>query len=472
MKLTNLIVEGFKRIVAVNINLGEYITELTGDNEQGKSSTIDAMWLLFDGKRVAPSEIIRKGAERCLIRGRLGDLTIERTFRRTRKGDITDSLRIERAGEAFPPTETQLRDMIGEHQLDPGDFLKLKPSEKFDALQMFVPNVDFRAIDNLQRADYNRRADVNRMAKEARAAAAMIQVNEDERPLESPDESALVQQLQAAGIINADIERERAVRASAQELLATLEQRILSTGEELERVQERAYQVCAKEVARLTDQIENLHQQIKQTQTACEDTIRMETERCNQQLNKMDREKTLLQGKLDSLAEIEMPVDTAAIAAEIQEARKINQAFERAAQKKRYITIAEMHERESEEITHRRDSREKAKQEAIAAADLPVEGLSFENGEVFLDGLPFEQASTARKIRVGVSIAVKRNPKLRLIWIRDASLFDQHSYQLVAELAKEFDCQIVLETVRKIGSDAIVIENGMVKQEAREEETA
>ena len=83
---------------------------------------------------------------------------------------------------------------------------------------------------------------------------------------------------------------------------------------------------------------------------------------------------------------------------------------------------------------------------------------------MLLNGVPFEQASTALKLKCGVAIAVAKNPKLRLVWIRDASLLDDKSYGQVEQLAKEFDAQLLLETVRPIGSDAIVLEDGQLKK--------
>ncbi len=73
MKVTDLVVENFKRIVAVAVKLNEHVTEISGENEAGKTSTIDALWVLLKGKRVAPAEPIRKGDEVCRIQGRIGE---------------------------------------------------------------------------------------------------------------------------------------------------------------------------------------------------------------------------------------------------------------------------------------------------------------------------------------------------------------------------------------------------------------
>jgi len=69
----------------------------------------------------------------------------------------------------------------------------------------------------------------------------------------------------------------------------------------------------------------------------------------------------------------------------------------------------------------------------------------------------------AEKLTVALAYTVKRNPDLRLAWIRDASLLDDEAFACVERLAEEFDCDVLLETVRPIGKNAVVLEDGRVK---------
>ena len=106
-----------------------------------------------------------------------------------------------------------MRSLIGDHMLDPGDFISLNSDGKFDVFRSFVPNVDFKAITNQNRQDYERRTDVNRMAKESRAAAHMIVVPEGTGTA-LIDKGDLVKQLQQAET-NTGIERRKANRETA-----------------------------------------------------------------------------------------------------------------------------------------------------------------------------------------------------------------------------------------------------------------
>jgi ABC-type lipoprotein export system ATPase subunit len=462
MKLTELQVDNFCKITALNIALGGHVTEISGSNGAGKSSTLNSIWVLLKGKKVAPAEPIRKGAERCRIRGRIGEYMVTRTFKRTKTDELTTELRIERGNESMPPTEAFMRSLIGDHMLDPGDFINLSSDQKFDVFRSFVPSVDFKLITNQNRQDYDRRTDVNRQAKEARAAAHMISVPEG-TPTAQIDRAQLIVELQEAGDANALTERRRANREKVVAQIAQLKATHSSANERFEVYATERQATCKVRLDELLAEMERIKAAIEATERAEREEI-LERSRviAVEAVNALD-EADGLQAKLDEAGPLPEPADTQAIAMKIREADAANENVVKLQTREKHEKTADSYDDESVEITARMEAREKAKQDAIAAAQLPVAGITFGDGEVFLDGVPFDQASTAQKFRVGVAIAVAKNPTLRLVWVRDASLLDDKTYEQITKLAQEFDAQILLETVRAIGKDAIVLEDGHVK---------
>lgn len=471
MRVTEVSVENFKRIVSVNVKLRPGVTEISGNNGEGKTSFIDAVWVLLKGKKVAPAEPIRKGAERCRIRGRIGEYLVTRIFKRAKAGEVTTELRIERDDQSMPPTENFMRSLIGDHMLDPGDFISLSSDAKFDVFRSFVPGVDFKVIANQNRQDYERRTDVNRMAKESRAAAHMINVPEG-TPEASIDKAALVQQLQEAGDTNAATERRRANRENVVAQIAKHREFHAAAGERIDAYVTDRRELAAKRIAELEQEIVRLQASIERAKADGANDIFRESDNIKMEADAALKVADELQAKLDAAGPLPEPIDTQALAQTIAQAELANEAIVKRQTRDKHVKVAERYEGEANELTARMDAREKAKQEAIAAAKIPVPGITFGDGEVLLDGVPFEQASTAQKFRVGVAIAVAKNPTLRLVWVRDASLLDDHSYELIAKLAAEFDCQILLETVRAIGKDAIVLEDGHLRETAAAVETA
>jgi hypothetical protein len=60
-------------------------------------------------------------------------------------------------------------------------------------------------------------------------------------------------------------------------------------------------------------------------------------------------------------------------------------------------------------------------------------------------------------------MAIAKNPKLKVILVRDGSLLDHDSLKLVAERAAETDVQVWMERVTEGGPGGFVIEDGKLK---------
>jgi len=106
---------------------------------------------------------------------------------------------------------------------------------------------------------------------------------------------------------------------------------------------------------------------------------------------------------------------------------------------------------------------EEEKAAKIAAAKMPVPGLSFGDGMVVLNGVPFDQASDAEQLRTSIAIAMALNPKLRVIRVRDGSLLDEESMKLLEQMADSKDYQVWIERVDGSGKVGFVLEDGLVK---------
>ena len=97
----------------------------------------------------------------------------------------------------------------------------------------------------------------------------------------------------------------------------------------------------------------------------------------------------------------------------------------------------------------------------LQAAPMPIPGLSISDESVLFNGVPFSQASGAERLRVSLAIVMAANPELRVCYIKDGSLLDDDSLQLVREMAAEHDYQVWLEMVGD-HHDGIVIEDGAI----------
>jgi hypothetical protein len=126
------------------------------------------------------------------------------------------------------------------------------------------------------------------------------------------------------------------------------------------------------------------------------------------------------------------------------------------------IAAAEAKKKESAALTAKLEALQKAKLERIAAAKMPVEGLGFGEDGITLNGLPFDQAGGAERLRVSLAMGLALNPALKVLLIRDGSLIGPKQMAIVAEMAAKADAQVWVEIVDASKTVGIVIEDGRV----------
>ena len=225
MHIVELRAENIKRISAVHIKPEGPVVEITGKNEQGKSSVLDSIWLALGGAEVIPQEPIRKGEEEASVSLDLGEIKVTRKFRRKEDGFST-SLAVETPDGMRPKSpQTMLNELVGRFTLDPLAFSRMKAGEQFDAMKALVPGFDFDQSLADDRADYEKRTAVNRKAKEYRAAAEAIRA----QPAQPVDETPFLEDLARAGDHNAGITERKQRREQAAEQAAAKRRRSLAS---------------------------------------------------------------------------------------------------------------------------------------------------------------------------------------------------------------------------------------------------
>jgi hypothetical protein len=459
MKIVSLTAENVKRLQAVFIKPNGNLVEITGKNGQGKTSVLDAIWWAIAGTANIQSQPIRTGEQRAIIKLDLGEIIVTRTITRKDEKDYTSSLSVRGAdGSSFKGAQGVLDGLAGALAFDPLAFSRMKPKDQFDELRAFVPGIDFDKVDAQNRGDYERRTEASRVAREARAAANMITIPAD-TPEEPIDEAALTTELKAAGTLNADVERRKGLRAQAvkdvEGYRAKAEEIIDSIDGDIAAIDLR----FENQIAELQRQIEAAKQKwnaergdlrVKRTAEAAAATA----------------EATALQERLNAAEALPEIVDVDAIEKRLNDARTINANVERSRLRTLHLATATKYENEAKALTESIDARNQAKRDAIAKAKMPVPGLDFGDGVVLLNGVPFEQASDAERLRASVAIAMAANPKLRVIRIRDGSLLDEDAMKLLEEMANLHDMQVWIERVDSSGAVGFVLEDGHVRDTA------
>lgn len=476
MKIINLVAENFKRISVVEITPTGNMVRIAGKNGSGKTSVLDAMWAAIGGKDHIQSQPIQRGKDHAKIVLNLGEMIVTRTFRRGKDGkeDTTD-VRVENA-EGFRPSSPQklLDTLVSKVSFDPMAFLRAKPAEQFAALRAFVPDFDFAAADKANKADFAERQDVNRSLKAMRTAAEAVVVPSG-LPNEPTHETALIEALGAAGTHNGLIETRRERRANTEAQVGELRENARVTREGIVDALVAVGATYNKTKASLQDEVADaerrlsmLRQRLTDCDTALEEAVAAEGKRLMDLAASMEGHADRLREQIDTAAPLPETIDVAAIQTQLAEARRVNDGIKARNERDGMVAKAEALETRSKGLTDAMEARDKAKDEAIKAAALPVDGLGFGEDCITLDGLPFDQASDAQQLRTSVAIAMAGNPKLRVIRIRDGSLLDDDGMTALAEMADRYDCQVWIEVVDSAGKIGFVLEDGAIKPQAQE----
>lgn len=407
MKILQLTAENVKKLKVVDITPDADVVQITGKNGSGKTSVLDSIWWALGGTKEIQAVPIRKGQESARIKLDLGEIIVTRRF--TDKGS---TLAVENAeGARFPSPQKMLDDLIGELSFDPLAFATMEQAAQYGELKRIAKiEADLDALDAENRLDYEARTMRNREEKEYRTRAEGFEFKFEamDRPV---DVNALVAELSDAAQRNADID------ARAQRRLDTAEL-VKATNEEIAELEAK--------VARLRSQVSDWQQ------------------------------------KLDAAEPLPQKVVVDDLRARIADAQARNAEFNLRAERAKLLAHAKVALEASEALTARMGERSKAKEEAIAAARMPIEGLSLADGRVLLNGIPFDQASSAEQLRTSVAIAMAANPKLKVIRIKDGSLLDEDGLAIIEGMAKGNGYQVWIERVDSSGKIGIVMEDGAV----------
>lgn len=421
MKILELRSSNVKRLKVVEIKPRSPLVRVAGRNGAGKSSTLDSILYALAGTSELPAQPIRRGEASARIELDLGDLVVTR-----RITDSGSTLTVTtKDGADVSKGQTKLNGLLGDISLDPLEFSRQKPKEQFETLRKVVDvDVDFEMFDGLQDADFRRRAEANKEAKSLRAQMETQKPFPANLPSEPIPTGPIVDRIAQAGEINAGIERKREARAA------------------MERKRESLIDDGAKAMARAHD-------------------LRRQADFEDERAQRCGKEAEEIRAKLASYEPLPSPVDPAEAKAELARAEATNREVERKARRDELAAKAEEKEAEAKKYTDRMATREAAKQATIAAAKMPIEGIGFGDGQVLLNGLPFEQASSAEQLRASCAIAMAANPKIRVLLVRDGSLLDDDGMRILEEMAAANDFQIWIETVGRCET-AFVIEGGEV----------
>ncbi len=422
MKIIELQAENVKRIRAVAIRPDGNVVTISGENGQGKSSVLDSIMYALGGAATHAPEVIRRGEEKAQVVVDLGDIIVKRRW--TQGGT---SLTVEsKDGTVHKSPQGMLDKLVGALSFDPMAFLRLDPKKQADTLKELV-GVDTSLIETAHTALFDKRTGVTAKGKELRARFDQMPVPAADVPEQPVSVDQLLNEQAQLQVAKAENEK---VRQAARD--AT------TKADNAKTEKSRA----AEAVATLSRQLENAREAFAGWETT------------------FDRLAGEAHAQREAAGKLVDP-DVAEVVRKISRADATNQAVR--VKKERAALEVELKTKrtEKEDLDKKLEQLDSDKRKLLRDAKFPVPGLAFTADGLTLNEIPLEQASSAERLRVSLAMGLALNPKLKVVLIRDGSLLDKKSLQMVAEMAAAADAQVWLEMVGA-GGVGVVIEDGHV----------
>ena len=441
MHILELIAENYKRLRVVEITPKGRVVQITGKNGQGKTSVLDAIWGALVGSKAIAEKPVRAGALKARIRMKIGELIVTRVI----SPNGTHTLTVETAkGVKVASPQKMLDELLGELSFDPLAFIGMKPKEQAETLRQVAKiEIDVDAMNAESAKDYEERTIVNRDIKRLEGEVAAITV-QDNLPKVKVDDAAIIEKLNSA---NASNQTAQAQFKAKQELGAQA------------GVAKNAVEDHRNFIEDQRRKVEDLEAQLKVAKDAV-----TAAELALPNLEATAAEK---QAEYEAAPAGEL-IDVAALTQQLQEAQLTNREIDKRTRRESLELQLAGKKRESETLTRAIEQREEEKAAALAAAKLPVEGLTFDENRAAYKGIPLDQLGEAEQIRISTAIAMAANPKLRVIRIMHGEALDEDSLAVIAKMAEENDFQVWMAKVDSTGKVGIFLEDGQIKAEGEE----
>lgn len=422
--ITALEAENVKRIKAVALTPSPTgLTLVGGNNNQGKTSVLDALAWALGGDRFRPDAAQRDGA---IAPAHL-------------KVTLSNGVVVERKGKNASLTVTDptgrrsgqqlLNAFVEPLALDLPRFMDASDKEKADILLRIIGiGAELHTRDLEIKGLYDKRTFTGQLAAQKKHFAEEM-ISYPEAPDEPVSASELIRQQQDILARNGENQRLRAQYAE-------LEQQVQQCVDELKRTRERI-----ATLQQLADELDAKHTKLfNQRETA---------------------RKTVSQLQDESTAELEASIR------DIEETnRKVRANLEKSRAEDEAAQYASEYDRLTESIQQKRADR----MALLNGADLPLPGLSVEDGVLTYKGKHWRDMSGSDQLRVAAAIVRRLNPDCGFVLLDKLEQMDMTTLQEFSAWLEAEGLQAIATRVSTGSECQIIIEDGMVKDAVPPEE--
>ena len=405
VKINNLEIENVKRVRAVKLQPSENgLTIIGGDNGQGKTSVLDAIAWALGGDKFKPSTPEREGSVvPPFLHVELSNgLVVER------KGDKSSLKVIDKNGNKGG--QQLLNEFVEALALNLPKFMQATARDKADTLLKIIGVGDkLYELEAEEQRLYNTRTGIGQIADQKAKYAKEMPIYTG-IPKEPVSVSDLIRQQQDILARNGENKRKRDNAAYYEHALVNAERNF----EEAKKILEQAK--ADAEAARKS--AEDLHD--------------------------------------ESTAELE---------ANIADIDQLNAKIRANLDRERAEIEADGYKKQYEDLTAQIEKIRQDKRDLLNGAELPLEGLSVERGELTYNGFKWDNMSGSEQLKVATAIVRKLNPECGFVLMDKLEQMDAKTLAEFGAWLEQEGLQVIATRVSTGGECSIIIEDGYIKPE-------
>lgn len=419
VKINKLEIENVKRVKAVQIEpTANGLTVVGGKNGQGKTSVLDSIAWALGGNSYKPSNPHREGSVVApMIRIQLDNgLIVER------KGKNGTLMVTDPSGKKAG--QNLLNSFVEQFAINLPKFMEMNSKDKTKALLNTVDGLGEKIyqIEQEELEIYNKRRTVGQIRDQKKHYA-------EEQPFYKEVGNEIV---------------------SASELIKE-QQEILARNGENQRKRDNLENLTARQTLVINKKAE-LERQLLEINSELE-TLESDIEIANKDVvDLIDESTEELEQSIENIEEINRKV-------------RANQDREKAEMD------AEHYAMQYKDLSDEIDALREQKLDLLNGANLPLEGLSVDNGVITYKGQPWDNMSGSEQLIVATAIVRKINPQCEFVLVDKLEQMDLETLLDFANWLKDNKLQAIATRVSTGEECQIIIEDGYVKERKVEEPT-
>lgn len=407
IKITSFEIENVKRIKMLQYTPTENgLTVIGGKNNQGKTTVLDSIAWALGGDRFRPTNAARDGA----LTDPYLKVTLSNGIVVERKGKNSSLKVTDPSGRLAG--QNLLNSFVEQFALDVPKFLNSNSKEKASILLRIIGVGDkLFTLEKDESETYAKRHAVGQIADQKKKFAKEMPLFQD-----VPDEPV-----------------------SASQLIAE-QQEILARNGENQRKRDRAYDL-----------------ELRRNELA------ERRNRAREQLDKMTAELEDLEKEVETAyktAEELHDESTAELEENLRSIEEINRKVRANLDREKAEADAEEYARMYDDLTEKLSSIRQQKKDLLEGADLPLPGLSVENGELTYQGKNWDCLSSSQQLKIATAIVRKLNPECGFVLLDKLEQMDNDTLSDFAAWLENENLQAIATRVSTGDECSVIIEDG------------